>query len=342
MMVLLKKTLLNMRFHNERNRMIQSKKQSKKIGREAKQAFMVAGAYLLILIFFSLRSPYFFTFKNIASMLIAAVPLGFIAIGECICLITGNFDMSSGMVASMAGVIWASLITKCNMGVWIALAIAIAFGALAGWIAGLLVAYLDLPAFIVTYALMLVWRGVIFVMTGGEAIKMSQNADFKIIGQTKLFGTPVTLPVLLMVIAFVAVTILLRYTVFGRHLYIIGGNKEAAKNIGIYIKRSICITFVISGLVSAVAGVLWASRSASAQSIIGETYAMQAIAATVVGGAKMTGGKASMGMTFVGVLIIIAISNGLNMMGIDSFYQYIATGLIVFVSVLIQTERHAL
>ncbi len=314
----------------------------KNLGKDKKQNLWILLVYVLILIVFRTRSSYFLRSANLAAMLVAAVPLGLIAISEGLCLLTRNLDMATGMIASLAGVTWALLITRAGMNLWIALVLGLLYGAIAGLLSGILVAYMRLPAFIATYAMMLIWRGIIHVLTNGEAISMRGNKEFKILGQTKIFGTELTLPVVILIIVFIAAHLMMKYSRFGRSLYIIGGNRDAAVNTGININLTLCCVFVISGTLAALAGLLFASRANSAQAIIGETYAMQGIAATVVGGTKMEGGKASMAMTFIGVLIVIAIQNGLNMAGVNNFFQYIANGLIVFAAVLIQTDRRGI
>lgn len=304
----------------------------------SKQNIVIIIAFIVLIAIFSFGSEYFFTMNNISAMLIAAVPLGLIAIGECTCLMSGNFDMSAGMVASLSGVIWGSLVAQSGVNTWLAFSLALLFGLGSGCIAGFCVSWLKLPAWMVTYSLMQIWRGVIMVITEGKAISLSQYSDFKILGQTKVWGA-LTLPVLFLAIAYLLMVFMLKYTRLGRALYTIGGNVEAARNVGIRVERNTFFSFALSGTMAALAGLLFASRSATAQPIIGELYVMQAIAAAVVGGTKMSGGKANMGMTFIGVMIIIIIQNGLSMIQVPAFYQYIATGVILFLAIMSQTQR---
>lgn len=305
-----------------------------------KQNLIILIVFAALIIGFRIGSPYYLTGTNITSMLVAAVPLGLIAIGECVCLMSGYFDMSVGMVASLAGIVWAKLIVDAGVNTWLALFLALGFGLLSGALAGVSVAFLSIPAWMATYALFQIWRGIIYILTNGTAIRMIDYTEFKVIGQTKLFGSETfTLPILILLLAYLLTFLMLRYTKLGRSMYIIGGNMEAARNAGIKIKRTQVVCFLISGVLAALGGLIFASRSASAQPFIGELYAMQGIAATVVGGTKMTGGKANIAMTLVGVLIIIGIQNGLNMIGVPNFYQFIATGSILFIAVLIQTDR---
>lgn len=308
------------------------------LNRDNKQNIIILIVFVAIMAVFSIGSEYFLKPKNIVAILVAAVPLGLIAIGECTCLVSGFFDMSPGMVASLSGVIWAVLITRNGMGVWPAFFIALAFGVGSGCIAGASVAWLKMPAWMATYALYQIWRGVIMIITEGTAIRMTNYADFKIIGQTKVIGD-IPLPVILLILAYILMYFVFRYTKLGRALFTIGGNVDAAKNIGIRIDWVQFFCFVLSGFLASLGGLLFASRSASAQPIIGELYAMQAIAATVVGGTRMGGGKANLAMTFIGVLIVVGMQNGMSMINVPTFYQYIATGVILFIAVLFQTDR---
>lgn len=310
----------------------------KYINSDVKQNIIIVLVFLALIIVFSIGSEYFLTAKNIATILIAAVPLGLIAIGECTCLISGFFDMSPGMVASLSGVLWAVMVSQFGMNTWLSFLIALLFGLLSGSIAGVSVAWLKLPAWMATYALYQIWRGVIMVITEGEAIRMTTYEEFKVLGQTPILG-PVTLPVVLLIVAYIVMYFVYRYTKLGRALFTIGGNPEAARNVGINVELTQFFCFILSGALASLGGLLFASRSASAQPIIGELYAMQAIAATVAGGTRMGGGKGDIRMTFVGVLIVVAIQNGLIMINVPSFYQYIATGVILFIAVLLQTER---
>lgn len=305
---------------------------------DTKQNLIIFIVFIAIMAVFSIGSEYFLKPKNIVAILVAAVPLGLIAIGECTCLVGGSFDMSPGMVASLAGVIWAVLITRSGMGTWPAFFIALAFGIGSGCIAGASVAWLKMPAWMATYALFQIWRGVIMIITEGTAIRMTNYAEFKIIGQTKVIGD-IPLPVFLLLFAYVVMYFVFRYTKLGRALFTIGGNITAAKNIGLKVELVQFLCFALSGFLAALGGLLFASRSASAQPIIGELYAMQAIAATVVGGTRMGGGKANLAMTFIGVLIVVGMQNGMSMISVPTFYQYIATGVILFIAVLLQTDR---
>lgn len=310
-----------------------------KLSRDGRQNVVIILAFIAMLALFGSLSEYFLTGKNFITLMNSAVPLGLIGIGQCYCLLTGSFDMSVGMTASFAGIIWTRLITDFGMPTYLAFAIGLAFGIASGMLNGWAVAYMRMPAWIATYATMQMWQGVIFIITEGEAVRMTKYKAFKWLGQHKCFGTDIPPAVIILVVLFVLAFFFLRYTKMGRDLYIIGGNIEAAKNTGIRIKRGQMFVFTVSGFMAALAGLLFASRSGSGQPIIGDQYAMQAIAGTVIGGTAMTGGKANIAMTFIGVMMVVCLQNGLIMAGVPAFYQHIATGAAVVLAIWVQTER---
>lgn len=310
-----------------------------KLSRDSRQNIVILLAFAAMLILFGSLSEYFLTKKNFITLLNSAVPLGLIGIGQCYCLLTGSFDMSVGMTASFAGIIWTRLIVDFDMPIYAAFAVGIAFGLASGLLNGVAVAYLKMPAWIATYATMQMWQGIIYIITEGEAVRMTTYKAFKWLGQHKCFGTDIPPAVIIMIVLFFLAYFILKYTKLGRDLYIIGGNIEAAKNTGIRIARGQVFVFTVSGFMAALAGLLFASRSGSGQPIIGDQYAMQAIAGTVIGGTAMTGGKANIAMTFIGVMMVVCLQNGLIMAGVPAFYQHIATGAAVVLAIWVQTER---
>lgn len=319
--------------------MSNAKTKLKMMNRDVRQNIIVFAALVVVMAFFGIKSPYFLTPKNMVALLAAAVPLGLIGIAESLCLLTGAFDMAVGMVASLGGIIVTMLISEMGCATYVAYGIALVFGVVSGFIAGVSVGYLKMPAWIATFALMNIWRGVIYILTNGDAIRMTKFKEFKWLGQHKILGTDVTPAVVILILAFVVIYVVLRYTKFGRDLHVVGGNPEAAKNVGLRVALCQTMTFTISGLLSALAGVLFASRSGSGQPIIGEMYAMQAIAGAVVGGTSMSGGKTNPAMTFVGIMFIVCLQNGLTMIQVPAFYQHIATGVILVLAIMVQTER---
>ena len=317
-------------------------KVKRKMSRDTRQSIVVLIAVVVMMAFFGIMSEYFLLPSNLIALLVSAVPLGLIAIAQSSCLLTSNFDMSVGMVASLAGIVWTGLIVELGVPTYWAFAAGLAFGLISGLIAGVTIAYLKAPAWIATFALTQIWNGIILIITNGDAYRMTKFKDFKWLGQHKVFeiaGTGIPPAVFIMIIAFILFYILLKYTKLGRDLHIIGGNRDAAINAGINVNRGVMFVFTLSGVLSALAGLLFASRSGSGQPIIGDFYCMHAIAGSVIGGTSMTGGKTNPLMTFVGMMMVTVLQNGLNMIGVPAYYQHLVTGAIVVLAIWVQTER---
>ena len=305
---------------------------------DQRQYVIVAAVAVLIYAFFGIQSKYFLRWRNIVAILVAAAPLGLVTIAECSLLTCGEWDMSCGNVSSVAGIVWGLLVIN-GMNVWLALAIALCVGVVSGSIIGLLVSYCNMTAWMASYGVLMILQTFIYVLTDGLAISMSKYKDFKILGQLELFGTDLTLPILIMAVLFVAMFFVMKFTKFGRAMFMVGGSREAAVNAGINVPFIKITNFILSGVLSALAGCMFVSRSGAVQPFVGGQWAMQAIASSIVGGCSLGGGKANLGMAFVGVLIMSGLSNGLNMIGVSPFYQYMVTGVALFIAVLIQSER---
>jgi len=310
---------------------------TKKLSRDARQNIVILSVLVVAIIIFSVISPYFLKWDNIVAILIAAVPLGLVAISESTCLMIGGFDMSVGYVACFSGIIWTTLIASSGWPTYAALAVALLFGLASGILAGLSVGALNMPPWMTTFALMNIWQGCVLIVTKGEAVRMTKFKAFKVLGQYDMLKTGVTPMVLILVLAYVIMYLVYKFTKLGRELYVIGGNPEAAKNAGINIVRGKIFAFALSGFLAALAGALFASRSGSGQPKVGGMYAMQGIAAATIGGSKA--GKTNLAMTFVGAVFIMTVQNGLNMIQVPAFYQYITTGVILVFAILVQTEK---
>ena len=314
-------------------------KAKRKISKDVRQRIICVVALIVAMAIFGTLSPYFLKPGNLASLLTAAVPLGLIAISETCCLLTGVFDMSVGMTASLGGVLWTLMITKLKMPTYGAFFLVLLIGIVIGLFAGASVTFLSIPAWMATYAVMQVERGFIYIMTNGEAIRMTKYKVFKQLGQHKVLGTPITWAILIMIAAYFIAYFILNRTKLGRDIYVVGGNLEAAKNCGIRIHRTRLYVFAQSSFLAILAGMLFASRSGSGQPQIGDLYAMQAIAGSCVGGVSMGGGNGNVVMTFVGMMLIVVLQNGMNMINVQPFYQMIATGFILIIAIFMQTER---
>ena len=308
------------------------------LSRDVLQNLITLGSLIALIIIFSSMSEYFLTSKNMMSILLTATSVGLIAIGQTLCLISREFDMSVGMVAAMSGIIFTLLVKDGGWPIVAALAASIAFGFLSGSITGFCVSRLHTNSFITTFALLHIYRGIVFILTAGMPISVSGNEAFKILGTFKVFGV-IPLPVVILIVGYIIFTFIMKYTKIGRKIYCVGGNPDAAHVSGINVANVKMFSFMTVAVLASISGVLFASRVSSGQPFIGDMYAMDSIAAAIVGGTAMSGGKGAIWGTFIGVMIVNVIQNGLIMVGMPSFYQYIATGSIMFIAVLIQTER---
>lgn len=301
------------------------------------QPFLLTLILIVVSIVFACFNSNFLSWANIHSVLLTACTVGIIAIGMGVCKMADYFDLSVGMVASMAGLAAAYFIRE-GYGLGFTLLVCLAIGVVCGLLAGFLVAYLKMNSFITTFALQSAYRGIIYIFTDGFPIKMMEPV-YKVLtkwGQIKIFDQ-IQFPILVMILLYVLVHLFLKYTKLGRSIYLVGGNPKCAHICGINVTAVQIFIFVLCDVLAVVAGLLYAARMATASAFLGATIPMEAIAVSVLGG--NAGGHGNMLQTFLGTLIIFVVKNGLVMMGIPDFYQYIAVGLIMFVAVAVQVER---
>lgn len=292
-----------------------------------------------IMVAFRISSPYFLTWDNIVALLVAMVPSGLILIGECYLMIAGEWDMAPGNVASLAGLVWAALVTSTGMNIWLAFAIAmlvgVVFGAFTGWVCN----RFAVPAWMASYAVIQICTTFTYEINKGKAISLREYPAIKWLGQADILGTGLTPSIIIMVVLIGIAAFVLKHTQFGRNLYLIGGNREAAHNLGINVNLLRLICFILCGVMSALAGLLFASRSASAQLNACGLCAFNGIAGTMISSGSLAGGRGNLVMAAIGVFLIVSIQNGLYMMGVDAFYQYMVTGLALYVAVFAQADR---
>ncbi len=321
----------------EKTKTLSTKLQGKT--KEQVQPFIIFGTLILVVLIFTLINPSFFSLKNFHSILLTSVVVGIIAVGECVALTATYFDMSVGMVAAMGGLTAASIMHATGS---VALAVlgGLVLGVVCGLLAGLCVSMLNMNAFITTFALQEIYRGIIYIFTDGFPISLfnAEYAEYTKWGQMKVFGF-LQFPILALAIVYILVALFMRFRKLGRSIYLVGGNAKCAHICGIKLHAVQIFCFVLCNVLASFAGMLYASRTGSASAFLGENIVMESIAATIVGGTSMAGGKSNLGLTFVGVLIVYGVKNGLIMVGLPDFYQYIAIGIILFLAVMMQVER---
>lgn len=254
-----------------------------------------------------------------------------IAFGITGVLISGGIDLSVGSVVAASGVL-AVRMSNAGIPVPVCVLVALLFGALIGFFNGLIISNTALPAFIVTLSTQIIVRGVSYILTGGQPTQ-STNDVFNNLGTGYLFGLPI--PVIIVIVTMVILFFVMNRTGFGRHVYAVGGNIEAARYAGVNVKWVQIRMFMISGVMAALAGVVLAARLYSGQPNVGEGFERDAIAASVLGGTSMSGGVGAMGGTVVGVLIIGVLNNGMNLLKIDTYWQYVVKGGVILGAVYI-------
>lgn len=282
-----------------------------------------------LFIFLSVATNSFLSTSNMLQVLRQICINGLLAFGMTFVLIIGGIDLTVGSVVGISGV---AIVMMLNSGVPLPLAFiaALLLGSLVGLANGSITALTGMPPFIVTLSLQGTIRGVAYVITDGRSVSCD-NEVFNSIGNGYFLGIPI--PIYIVALVMVIISIILYYTRFGRRMYAIGGNVTAAQFSGIHVKRIMIQVYVISGTLSALAGIILASRMYSGQPAAGNAYESDAIAAAVLGGTSFNGGIGTVGGTLIGALVIGFLSNGLNLLHISSYVQDIIKGLVIIAAV---------
>ncbi|WP_145432636.1 ABC transporter permease [Staphylococcus haemolyticus] len=292
---------------------------------------------ILLIIVVSILNPSFLDLSNLLNLLRQISINGLIAFGMTFIILTGGIDLSVGSILALSSAFIALMITS-GVDPIIALIIGVLIGFVLGAVNGLLVTKGNMAPFIATLATMTIFRGLTLVITDGNPItNLGDSYLFQLFGKGYFIGIPVS--AVTMIIVFVILLIILQKTTFGRHTYAIGGNEIAAKISGIKVNKIKILIYGISGLMSALAGGILTSRLNSAQPTAGTSYELDAIAAVVLGGTSLTGGKGRIVGTLIGVLIIGVLNNGLNLLGVSSFYQQVVKGVVILIAVLIDRKK---
>ncbi|PTE42730.1 ribose ABC transporter permease [Staphylococcus equorum] len=294
------------------------------------------GLILLVIIISALNSA-FLEPSNLFNLLRQVSINGLIAFGMTFVILTGGIDLSVGSTLALSSAMVAILMVS-GVDSIIALLLGCIFGAVLGAVNGLLITLGKMAPFIATLATMTVFRGLTLVITDGNPItNLNGSYAFQLFGRGYFLGIPV--PAVTMFITFIILYILLHKTVFGRQTYAMGGNEKAAFISGIKVNKLKIMIYSLAGLMSAMAGAILTSRLNSAQPTAGMSYELDAIAAVVLGGTSLTGGKGRILGTLIGVLIIGVLNNGLNLLGVSSFYQQVVKGVVIIIAVLIDRKN---
>ena len=298
---------------------------------------------MLIALFFVITTPTFRTIRNILTLGHSASLYVMMAMGLSFVLISGATDLSAGSVVGLCGVVCAMMMRDFNVPVWISVIIGLASGVLCGVINGLLATKLGLVPFIATLGTQWVYRGMCNILGRGAAVSVrdAQNpayADqFYAIGGGRLLGIPV--PIYIFVICGIILAFLLRKTVFGRDLYAVGSNAEAARLSGINVFKTQMIAYIICDTMAALAGIVLAARMVGGNTASGDGYEFEGIFAAVIGGVRLAGGEGTSLGAIIGAFVVAVLRNGLNLNGIGSFVQQVILGILIIIAVYLDVRR---
>ena len=294
---------------------------------------------LLLIVVLTLLNPNFLTVSNLLNVLRQVSISGLIAFGMTFVILTGGIDLSVGSTLALTGAVAASLIASGTDPI-IAMGVALVLGLILGAINGIIITKGRVAPFIATLATMTVYRGLTLVYTEGKPVSgLGDSVAFQMFGKGYFLGIPV--PVITTILAFVVLYLILHKTNFGRRVYAVGGNEEASKLSGINTDRVKIWVYAITGLLASVSALILTSRLNSAQPTAGESYELDAIAAVVLGGTSLTGGRGWIFGTLVGVLIIGVLNNGMNLIGVSSFFQHVVKGVVILLAVMIDRKKQA-
>lgn len=300
------------------------------------------GAYLalglLVIVASVIYKDMFFSYTNLSNILRQSSMIGLISIGMTCVILTSGIDLSVGATVALAAVFAAKLST---VGFWPALLIPIVIGLGVGFVNGFVIAKMKIVPFIGTLAVQMAVRGIAYILTDIKSVSVSKECiAFPLIGRGYLYGIPI--PVIIFAVLAVIMILVSNRSSFGRSLYAIGGNEEAAKMMGLKVQKNKIICYTITGGLSAVAGVILCSRLGAGQPVAGLGWEMDAVAAVAIGGTLLTGGVGGIGKTIAGIFIVGIIGNIINLQGtVNTYVQKIIMGAIVLAVIMIQkrTQR---
>ncbi len=305
----------------------------KQMGQKVIPFIVLIGLFVIV----GVLNPDFLAPMNLLNLLRQVSINALIAFGMTFVILTGGIDLSVGAILALSSALMAGMMVS-GLDPVLAIGFACLIGALLGAVNGAFIAKAKMAPFIATLATMTVFRGLTLVYTNGNPITgLSDSFWFQVFGRGYLLGLPV--PAITVIISFVVLWCLLHKTPFGRKTYAIGGNEKAALISGINVDRMKILIYALNGLLAALAGAILASRLDSAQPTAGTSYELDAIAAVVLGGTSLSGGRGRIVGTLIGALIIGTLNNGLNLLGVSSFYQLVVKGAVILLAVYIDRKK---
>lgn len=301
------------------------------------QTYMLIFIVIGLGVILSFISSNFLTVTNLLNVVRQIAVNGILAIGMTIVCLTGGIDLSVGSIVAFSGIIAAGLLRDTSYPIIVIVLAAIVVGAVCGLYNGYFVAYWNAAPFVVTLSMMTIARGLTYVYSDGRPIS-NLRTEFLTIGKGSIAGIPI--PTLILAVVFILGSIMLSKLKFGRYVYAVGGNENAAMVSGINVKRIKMMVYVLSGIACGIAAIILTARVSAGLPQAGESYELDAIAATVIGGTSLSGGRGRLWGTIVGAVLLGIVNNGLDLLNVSSFYQQIVKGLIILGAILIDSKRN--
>jgi ribose transport system permease protein len=287
---------------------------------------------LLIIAYFSYRSARFGTAENLQTIAVAAAPFALIALGQTLVILTGGIDLSVGSIIALSAMASAATVKGHPERLWTSVLVALLVGLAAGAVNGFLVAKVNVPPFIATLGMLTTASGLAYVIGKGAPIN-GLPGDFGKIANTQILG--VQIPVLVMIVGIIVLALVMTRTSYGMRIYAVGGNPVAAQIAGVKTGRILFSVYALSGLLAGLSGVMLASRVISGPPNLGQGYELDAIAAVVIGGASLLGGRGSIWGTALGLLLIQTLNNGLDILVVPAYWQSVIKGVLIVTAVAV-------
>ncbi len=287
---------------------------------------------LLIIAYFSYRSARFGTVDNIQTIAVAAAPFALIALGQTLVILTGGIDLSVGSVIALSAMTAAATVKGHPERLILSVVVAVLVGLIAGAVNGFLVARVNVPPFIATLGMLTTASGLAYVVGNGAPIN-GLPGEFGEIANTKIVG--VQIPVFVMILGILVLALVMRRTSYGMRIYAVGGNPVAAQIAGVKTRRILFSVYAFSGMLAGLSGVMLASRVISGPPNLGQGYELDAIAAVVIGGASLLGGRGSVWGTALGLLLIQTLNNGLDILVVPAYWQSVIKGVLIVAAVAV-------
>ncbi len=310
----------------------------------ATQKVLAFGSLIVLFIFFSIASPNFFQFNNIISIMLSTAIIGILAVGVTFVIISGGIDLSIGTVMTFSSVIAGVFVTFWKMPIWLGVLGGLIAGTLCGFISGVVIAKLKIPAFIATLGMMMITKGLSLVISDTKPIYFTEAPGFSDISMGSFLnsiigGLEVPNAVVIFFVVSIIASLILNKTILGRYNFAIGSNEEATRLSGINVDAWKIVIHAMCGLFCGIAGILMASRLNSAQPALGQGYELEAIAAVVIGGTSLSGGEGSILGTVIGSLLMSVLTNGLRILSVKQEWQMVVIGIVVIMAVFADIAR---